>query len=105
MADRRDIRKANKQRNQYLRRFRRKQSDDSNLRDPTMDRQYTQVNDRELKKIIHEYAVANGGKRITSKKLWQAYDAKFPGERRSESSVLSHVNKVQELKNLLRTFE
>lgn len=50
-------------------------------------------------------STANCGRRITIPALTRAYNAQFPTERRSEQSISGHVEKVDALKAIKKSFD
>lgn len=67
-------------------------------RESTADRLYTDENKGWMSREIDSYAVQNQGKRIPISVLTARYNARFPVEGRSESSINALIGRTEDLR-------
>lgn len=71
----------------------------------TKGREYTNNNDKTISAIHKKYADENSGARIPWAKLREEYNEAFPAENRSSYSLSSHVDRVQQLKDMRNSYQ
>ena len=96
-SDADSVEKANKIRRQGL--YRAGQRLNLPLKRPsTQGRQFTQVNNNWIIAKYNDYARDNNGARITMAKLHEEYEKQFPAEGRTQSSLATHIDRVDYLR-------
>lgn len=96
-ADRDSVDKANKARRLAVWRAK-KALNMAVLRPSTQDRKYTEESHDMIACLHEDYAMQNGGYQTPYWLLTESYNALFPNENRTESSISSHIAHVPELK-------
>ena len=74
------------------------------LRPSTVGREYTEEHNWFIVTAYEDYAMRHEGRRLPFGVLWEMFAARFPDSDRTEASLSSHVDRVEELKALKNSY-
>ena len=99
------VNKANKTRRLEVNRAKKRHGFTGPLKRPsTKGREYTADNDNMIRILHQDYAKANNNQRIPVAELTDRYSQLFPTEGRTVSSITSHIERIQALKDMRNSY-